>query len=430
MYKFIKISHKLAFHTLLFSLFITLAHAQQPMNIKGSANTDKYRNLFAEAGHSTQAIEHKISTAFQQLFHGNDKNETLYYQAGSNAQGNLAYILDVNSKDVRSEGMSYGMMIAVQLNKQQEFDALWNWSKTYMYNSGKQHPAKGYFAWSVKPSGEKNDEMPAPDGEAYYVTALYFASQRWGNKTGIYHYKDEADKLLTDMRHRKIITGKTKQGIQTGTNLFHPKNAMTRFTPDIVNAEHTDPSYHLPAFYQVWAILGPKADRDFWQRAAKVSREYFHTTSHPKTGLTPDYSNFDGSPWAASWHPDSIHFLVDAWRTVMNWSVDWAWWSVDPEQQELSNRLLSFFHSQGIKHYARSYTLDGIPRSNGQPVGLIAMNATGALAATQPKAKEFVNALWQANIPSGKYRYYDGMLYMMALLHCSGEFKAWLPVQG
>lgn len=27
------------------------------------------------------------------------------------------------------------------------------------------------------------------------------------------------------------------------------------------------------------------------------------------------------------------------------------------------------------------------------------------------------------NPPSGQYRYYDGMLYFMALLHVSGEFR-------
>ena len=48
-----------------------------------------------------------------------------------------------------SEGMSYGMMICVQLNKKREFDALWNWSKTYMQNTDPENPSQGYFAWSM-----------------------------------------------------------------------------------------------------------------------------------------------------------------------------------------------------------------------------------------------------------------------------------------
>ncbi len=53
------------------------------------------------------------------------------------------------------------------------------------------------------------------------------------------------------------------------------------------------------------------------------------------------------------------------------------------------------------------------------------MNAVASLAATQPRARQFVEALWNLTIPSGRYRYYDGMLYLLGLLHCSGEFRIW-----
>ncbi len=59
--------------------------------------------------------------------------------------------------------------------------------------------------------------------------------------------------------------------------------------------------------------------------------------------------------------------------------------------------------------------------------GLVATNAVASLAATDPSAKEFVEALWDTPVPSGQYRYYDGMLYLMGLLHCSGEFRIWTP---
>ena len=55
------------------------------------------------------------------------------------------------------------------------------------------------------------------------------------------------------------------------------------------------------------------------------------------------------------------------------------------------------------------------------------MNAVASLAATNPRARKFVEALWDAPVPSGKYRYYDGMLYLLAQLHCGGEFKIWMP---
>jgi oligosaccharide reducing-end xylanase len=49
------------------------------------------------------------------------------------------------------------------------------------------------------------------------------------------------------------------------------------------------------------------------------------------------------------------------------------------------------------------------------------------LAATHPRAKQFVKALWELPVPSGQGRYYDGTLYLLAMLNCSGEFRVWQP---
>src|SRR5450759_1458980 len=94
---------------------------QTPGGGAGAFATKRFRNLFLEAGHSQKEISQKIGAAFQQLFHGDPDTQTVYYPVGQNANGPLAYLSDINNKDVRSEGMSYGMMIAVQLNKKAEF---------------------------------------------------------------------------------------------------------------------------------------------------------------------------------------------------------------------------------------------------------------------------------------------------------------------
>jgi oligosaccharide reducing-end xylanase len=279
----------------------------------------------------------------------------------------------------------------------------------------------------VKTNGVPNDEMPAPDGEAYFATALYFAAGRWGNGRGIFNYRAEADRLLTDLRHRQLITGLTLKGPMTAGAIFEPNLKMVRFTPDVDNWNHTDPSYHVPAFYELWARWGPEADREFWRQAAEVSRDFFHRVTHPATGLAPDYANFDATPWAAPWSPQSAHYQYDSWRTAMNWSVDWAWWAKDPRQQELSDRLQGFFAAQGLGTYGNRFTLDGKKLGSDHPPGLVAMNAVASLAATQPRARHFVDELWKTPVPTGPHRYYDGMLYLLGLLHCSGEFRIWPP---
>jgi oligosaccharide reducing-end xylanase len=397
----------------------------------GAFATGVYRNLFVESGRAPAQVTARMDIAFRQLFHGNPNTEAVYFPSGTNANGPLGYISDVANNDVRSEGMSYGMMIAVQLNRKAEFDSLWNWSRTFMYHASRDHPSCGYFSWSMKTNGVPNDEMPAPDGESYFITALYFAAARWGNGSGIFDYQHEADQLLEQLRHRTLITGKIISGtntiVVTAGALFHPDRKMVRFTPDVKNWEHTDPSYQLPAFYELWGRWGPKRDRSFWIEAAAASREFFERAAHPTTGLTSDYANFDGTPWTAPWNPDSGNFYSDSWRSAMNWSVDWAWWAKDPRAIERSDRLQSFFESKGLSKYGFKFTIDGRQIGDAHAGGLVAMNAVASLAAANPRARRFVDELWKTPVPTGKYRYYDGMLYLFALLHCSGEFRIWSP---
>jgi oligosaccharide reducing-end xylanase len=396
---------------------------------EGAFYTGKYRNLFLENGHLAREILNRNKDAFQQLFHGDSATRAVYFEAGRNENGPLAYVCDVLHNDVRSEGISYGMMIAVQMDKKAEFDAIWNWAMTYMYVSSPEHPSEGYFAWSLKRDGAPNSETPAPDGEEYMVMALYFASGRWGNGEGIYNYKAWADKILTTIRHHPLKRGQTRYGLRTVHNMVNENAVMIRFVPDSGSWGFTDPSYHLPAFYELWAKWGPEADRSFWATAADTSRNFFIKATNKKTGLAPDYANFDGTPHPTPWNQRAGNFSFDARRTQMNWAVDWSWWHKDPRQQELSNRLQAFFASQGMDTYGTQYTLDGHLLDPNHAKGLIATNAVASLAATHPIAREFTEALWNTPVPSefGE-RYYDGLLYMMAMLHCSGQFRIWKPV--
>ena len=91
-------------------------------------NTGKqdYRNVFAELGKSKQEIDERLKEIVDSFFYGEDK---VYFPVGDD----MAYIEDTGNHDARTEGMSYGMMMCVQLNMKEEFDRLWKWSKTYMW---------------------------------------------------------------------------------------------------------------------------------------------------------------------------------------------------------------------------------------------------------------------------------------------------------
>jgi len=395
------------------SIAPTASPTSTPIAHAGAFYSGEYRNLFKEyLGKTDGEIRAKLDAAWNQLFYGSDDSERVYYPVGED----MAYITDIGNGDVRSEGMSYGMVIAVQLDKQEEFDRLWKWAKTYMYQL--DGPFRGYFAWHCTTNGQKLDANPASDGEEWFVTALLFASARWGDGEGIFDYQAQAQEILHTMLHKE------DQKNDVATNMFNTENKQVVFVPSIGHvSSFTDPSYHLPAYYELWERWAEQ-DNEFWSESAKASREFLKKAAHPQTGLMPDYANFDGTPYAADDHKD---FRFDAWRTLSNVAVDYAWFAADPWQVEQSNRVLDFLASKGIDSYPNQFALDGTPLSSDHSTGLVSMAAVAALAADPAKGKPFVQALWDTPIPSGKWRYYDGMLYMLGLLHVSGNFRIHTP---
>jgi len=394
---------------------------------QGAALTGSYRNLFAEWGRSSSEIQAKLNTAYNGLFGGGAN--TVYYTTGSN----MAFILDTGNNDIRSEGMSYGMMIAVQMNDQDRFNRLWRFAKTYSqcpnvnFDCETAGMRDGYFAWELSPTVPftPQDRNPAPDGEEYIATALLFAAGRWGNSTGILNYQQEAqiilDAMLRDNRPNSF------------RSLFNLSNYLIVFSPNNQSATITDPSYHLPAFYEVWARYDSKpANRTFWANAAVASRNYWSSVIRTRTnGLMPDCTSFDGTPIPNC--AGGTIFAYDAWRAISNVAVDYAWWVGDANGAPIGNQVtwvnqLQTFFGTRRPSYQNRWNLDGTPvGSDFNSPGHVTMNAVAGLAGNTTRVWDFIEDVWNVSVPTGQYRYYDGMLYMMGLLHLSGNFRMYAP---
>lgn len=398
--------------------------AKPVLPTEGAFYTDQYRNLFLEAGYTEAQVNQRLEDLWNTYFKGDLDNERLYYEYGDD----MAYILDVHNKDVRSEGMSYGMMLCVQLNKQEEFNKLWKWAKTKMqHQSGDER--EGYFAWQLNRDGSIKDGNTASDGEEYFIMALMFASNRWGNGEGIYNYEAEADYIIKNCFNKPMTA---VNPYSSYTNLFDMTEKQITFVPFASSAKFTDPSYHLPAFYELWARWAKEHNQDFLDFAAK-SREMFPKFANGKTGLMPDYANYDGSPHMGD--GDHSGFLYDAWRCIMNMAVDFSWFQPEGvKYTDLVNRQHNFFATVngGVPNYYSVYELDGREKNGNKDhsPGLVACNATGALASNQKVAWEFIDDFMATAIPTGKFRYYDGLLYYLNFLHVSGNFKIWKPQNG
>ncbi|MCF0244345.1 MAG: glycoside hydrolase [Bacteroidaceae bacterium] len=390
---------------------------------EGAFATGNYRNLLAELGYSQKDIDAKVQECYYNLFEGPNK---VYFEVGDD----MGYVSDIKNHDVRTEGMSYGMMTAVQFGKKDIFDRLWRWCKKYMqHQSGER---EGYFAWSCKTDGTRNAEGPASDGELYYVTSLIFASNLWGND-GEINYLAEAQRILN--------SSMMKQGMDNAAPFINVEHKLITFTPDAYGGTFTDPSYHLPAFYEVWARWANDGRAGFWRECAKASREYLHKSINEKTGLNPDYNNYDGTLM----HTGRIlgdAFRYDSWRVPMNIALDYSWACADRQwQQNYARTIQEFFRSQGIDTYVDQYNVDGTQvqqillggtnpdhRRLRHSIGLMGTLAAISLATTDADAARlFVSKFWEAKhepFADGYFdAYYDGFLRLFAFMHLSGKYR-------
>ncbi len=195
---------------------------RMPGDGDGTYKTGKYRDLFAEQGHPAAETKGRLEKAFQQLFHGDAVSERVYFEAGKNENGPLGYMTDWANNDARTEGMSYGMMIAVQMDHKREFDALWNWSNTYMLITDPHNPNVGYFAWSMNTDGTPRSTGPAPDGEEYYVMALYLPTD--GATARAFITTNSRPTKFPCMRHHPVLN-------ETGPFRIHPEDQPFQYTP-------------------------------------------------------------------------------------------------------------------------------------------------------------------------------------------------------
>ena len=380
--------------------------------MKGAFYTGEYRNIFKELGFTETEIEKKLEDAYQTIFYG-PKEERFYHEFGDD----MAYFEDTGNHDARTEGMSYGMMMCVQKDWKKEFDRLWKFAKTFMWMEDGEN--SGYFAWSVQTNGTKNSYGPAPDGEEYFAMALFFASNRWGDGEGIYNYSKEARAILHECIH------KGENGTP-GHPMWEPSNKMIKFVP---NCDFTDPSYHLPHFYELFALWSNEEDREFWREAAKVSRKYLQKACHPVTGLAPEYAYYDGRPYMRD---NRERYYSDAYRVPANIGLDYAWFAADPWQCECAEKIQRFFCETVKGRADMVYELDGtiIEEKALHPVAIIATNAQASLAGSKEQfpgkyQRECMELFWNTPLRKGDRRYYDNCLYLFALLALSGNYRIW-----
>lgn len=372
--------------------------------MQGAFETGKYPNYLAEVGISDEQAREKISKAFDTIFF--DPEENFCHHTDEDAW----CMVDTGNNDARTEGMSYGMMMCVQMDRKDIFDRLWTFSERYMLM--KEGPNEGYFAWSVKTDGTRNSDGPAPDGEEYYAMALFMASKRWGDGEGSFNYSARAREILRHAVHQHEM-------VPDGEPMWEPENYYIRFVPGM---KISDPSYHLPHFYELFALRADEKDRDFWKKAAEESRKYIAVSADPVTGLSPEYADYAGKtvllfrkPWV---------YYSDAYRVVENIALDRVWFGCNEAMSTVATHLQDFFGKQDMNDL-KAYELDGTPQSEPamHPTAIQAVLGAASIASESENRLKFLKQFADLPLRKGVRRYYDNCLYFFCLLMLTGNYR-------
>ena len=374
---------------------------------RGAFQTGVYPNYFSEIGISENTCREKVNRIFEMIFF--DPEENFCHHTDEDAW----CMVDTGNNDARTEGMSYGMMMCVQMNRKDIFDRLWTFSERYMLM--KKGKYAGYFRWSVHLDGSANSQGPAPDGEEYYAMALFMAAARWGDGEGSFNYTARARDILRHALHQhELVPG--------GQPMWDPEHAYIRFVPEM---NISDPSYHLPHFYELFSLKADEQDRLFWRRAAEQSRKYISISADARTGLSPEYADYEGrtvllfrKPWV---------YYSDAYRVAENIALDSIWFGTDPRLEKVETNIQDFFSSQDMEDL-RAYELDGSPQTEPamHPVAIKSVLGAASAASRSKHRVRFLKQFAEMEPRKGKRRYYDNCLYFFCLLMLTGRYRIYL----
>jgi oligosaccharide reducing-end xylanase len=376
-----------------------------------------YSNALRDVlGHTDQEISDKINSVFNQLFHGDPSTQAIFFPVGTDE----ANIQDIyHSNEIRTEGIGYGMIITVELDKQTEFDQLWRYAKSELMETSA--PTRGYFK-SYCDTSPDNTTSPSrcldPFGLEQFVMALIFAHDRWGDgdssDAGHVDYEADAWSLFDVMRNKESENGGIVGDV---TNTFDKDTSLVFDEPNTASNNFTRPSAEMPAYYEMWA----QATHDpFWSVAASSGRNYLHSVTNVNTGLMPIRAYFSGQPY-----PEWDVFGPESYRTQLNMVLDQIWIGSYPWNLTEADQLIKFF-ANIEPGYAMLYALDGTVNDIApSDPSIVAANGMTAMIATNSSRVNFLTAAWNLTTPTGQARYYAGLMDLLALLVLSGQYRVY-----
>ena len=311
----------------------------------------------------------------------------------------------INSSN--SEGISYGMLIAVYMDDQPTFDGLWQYEQLHR---GKN----GLMEWEISPDGKVLGSGAATDGDEDMAFALILADQRWGGRGS-----------LPDSYRNYALT---QLDLIWKHEVDHARNHTLTPGDDFPGASVINISYFAPAYYRIFADYSGKAE---WRAVVESTYAALEATlnaanKNASNGLVPAWSTPEGVPMAppGSGHP--IHHQLDSCRTPFRIAQDYCWFG-EARAKRYLEKIGSFHASVGVTKLLDGYNLDGtpFPGASLHLAAFVVGAAVGAMAIPElatVRDQGYAEVMRWSTLNGGS-EYYNKSWSMLGALMLTGEFK-------
>lgn len=309
-----------------------------------------------------------------------------------------------DSGNTTSEGMGYGMLIAVYMSDKPAFDLFWQYANHFFSNN--------LMSWHINSTGGVIDPHSAADADQDMAWALLMASKQWGGSPswGGSTYLSAATSMMSAILSEEISGNLPTDG---------------DYSAPVTHPDYAAPDYN--------AEFGTASGGN-WSGVSGAEYTYFSSNQNSSSGLIPD---------ATGSNTGNNIFGFDACRAPWRVGVDYCWHGTTSAQTFLTPMVKTFVGLVGTSYptnpgnFKMPLTLTGTPTSNTNGTAASysgAGSGPAAVAAMSSSSNQtFINNSWtwlatyvrQASV-EGIYGshgdYFGSTLALVSLLVMDGDF--------
>jgi endoglucanase len=333
--------------------------------------------------------------------------------------------LEVNS--TVSEGIGYGMLLAVYMDDQPLFDDLWQYEQKWLDGG------TGLMNWYINAAGTGPGTVgtsglgPATDADEDMAFALVMADKQWGGQ-------GKLSKKYIDLAKGQIQS--------VWANEFWDYKYLKPWPMN--SAPPINLSYFAPAYHKVFAKIdtanvNPTTKVNYWTESADAMYTLLNATlnsgnGNADNGLVPAWSDLNGKPNGGAFgtSPSPTNYQYDSCRTPFRIGLDWCLFG-DTRAKDYVTKTSAFFSGTvgGATKIVDGYDLNGTPHaqyqigSSAQIQSSAFVGPAGVGAMSSSSYQTFVNDSYGVLVSGGALvggTYYDDSWMALSLLMMTANF--------